>query len=441
VDSLLQGKPSNLPLAEFARQVALHSDGSMAVTVVADKLGDTIPILPDPEVIAGVRRGEFEMAVVPTRAWSDEGVLSFRALQAPLLIESDEQAAAIVSDDAITAELFSGLHGFGVTGLVLYPEGLRHLFSFGAPILTPADVSGRQISTTRSGDIGAIIVALGGVPNGAVFDDAASGIADGTIGGIESAFTLMRSERRLPIATGNVPLYAKVDSLVVNDEFWASLSDAQRTIVQDAANATRAWAIRNLPKDADAAASYCATGGSVVLADPASIDLFRAAASHVITELTKDAPTDALMRRMRDAAKGLSAEPVEACEAPIAVTIRPDGGDVPNGVYRVEYTDEYLEGWGVTDISWQHGVYTYRLDDGHWTLDQRSIDTIDHMTGIYQVKGHDVYWRWDREPGKPIDHLTWSLDANGNLTFAATAESPIGWTFGLPLIRVSSLPH
>ena len=53
------------------------------------------------------------------------------------------------------------------------------------------------------------------------------------------------------------------------------------------------------------------------------------------------------------------------------MTIKPDGGDLPDGIYRVEYTDEYLAGWGVTDINFQHGIWTYRLEDGHWTIDQR----------------------------------------------------------------------
>ena len=55
------------------------------------------------------------------------------------------------------------------------------------------------------------------------------------------------------------------------------------------------------------------------------------------------------------------------------------------------------------------------------------------------MKGSDLYWRWDNDPGKPIDHLTWSVAPNGDLTFAATRESPEGWTFGLPLIRVGPL--
>ena len=439
-DSQPANKPSNIPLAEFARQVATRSDGSMSVTVLADTPGDAMPATSDAAVIERVRGGELEMAVVPARAWSDAGVMSLRALQAPFLIESDEHAAAIVSDDSITTDLFSGLDGTGVTGLVLYPEGLRHLFGFGTPILTPADVADRKIRMIRSRDTDAIITAMGGSPIEAEFDAFAKGIEDGTIRGAESSFTLVDSFPELPIATGNVVPYAKVDSLVVNDGFWASLNDEQRRIVREAAVETRTWSIENLNPDADAAARYCAIGGSVELTDPGSVERFRAATSDVVAELAKDAMTGALMTRIRDAGEGLSQVPVKACAAPIARTIKPDGGDLPDGIYRIEYTDDYLKGWGVRDVNLQHGVWTYRLEDGHWTIDQRADDMTDHISGIYQVKGRDLYWRWDNDPGAPIDHLAWSVAPDGDLTFAAVGESSEGWTFGLPLIRVGPLP-
>lgn len=337
--------------------------------------------------------------------------------------------------------MLGGLEGTGVTGLVLYPEGLRHLFGFGEPILTPADLAGRNIRTIRSRDTDAIISALGGVPVQPEGDATTSGIADGTLRGAESSFALISGDPRfgLPIATGNLVPYAKIDSLVVNDGFWSGVSDAQRTIVQDAANATRAWAIDYQRSDAQAARNYCRLGGSVILADTGSLEQFRALASNVVAELAKDASTDALMTRIREAAKDLSPAPVQACEAPIARTIEPDGGDLPDGLYKVEYTVEYLERWGAENVSGNQGVWTYRLEDGHWTVDVLADDHTGHATGIYQVKGNELYWRWDNDAGAPIDHLTWSAAPNGDLTFTTDTFIDEGWNFGLPLIFVGPL--
>ena len=49
------------------------------------------------------------MAVVPARAWSEAGVTSLKALQAPFLFESDAHVAAVVNDAAITKDCSVGL--------------------------------------------------------------------------------------------------------------------------------------------------------------------------------------------------------------------------------------------------------------------------------------------------------------------------------------------
>ena len=98
-----------------------------------------------------------------------------------------------------------------------------------------------------------------------------------------------------------------------------------------------------------------------------------------------------------------------------ATGLVPDGGDLPNGIYRVEYTDEYLRSWGLTDDTFQHGIWTYRLEDGHWTVDQVADDITSQVKGIYRV-GRDLYWRWDN--GQPVEHLRWAADDRGDLSFA-----------------------
>ena len=264
----------------------------------------------------------------------------------------------------------------------------------------------------------------------------------GTIHGTDSGFTLAAAggPNRLSTATGNVALYAKVMTVVINSALWTGLDDAQRAIIMTASDATRAWAIANQTKDTEAAAQFCAGGGTVVLTDAPSIAAFRAAEAPVYAALEADPATKRAIAAIRARAAGTAAAAVEACEPVIdATTLVPDGGDLPNGIYRIEYTDAYLKGWGVSDINFQHGIWTYRLDDGHWTIDQKADDIMDHVVGIYEVKGRDLYWRWDRDPGQPVEHLTWSVANNGDVTFAPAPGTPEGWTFGLPLIRIGAL--
>ena len=107
--------------------------------------------------------------------------------------------------------------------------------------------------------------------------------------------------------------------------------------------------------------------------DAASIAAFRTAEAPVYAALEADPATKRAMAMIRELAAGTSSATVMACEPVIDVsTLVPDGGDLPNGIYRVEYPDDYLKSWGLnlSDANYNHGLWTYTLEDGHWTIDQ-----------------------------------------------------------------------
>ena len=438
-DSQFPNKPSNLPLAEFKREVEQLSGGSMTVTVLTEAVDD----FSDAAVIDKVKSGTFQMAVVPARAWSEAGVTSLKALQAPFLFESDEHVAAAVEDPAITKDLFSGLEGSGVTGLALFPESLRHLFSFGEPMLTPADVKGRTLRAISSLETTKIIGALGATAVDPVGDAFQQGIDAGTIQGTDSGFTLAAGSNptTTAIATGNLTLYAKVMSLVINSAFLAGLDDAQRDIVAKASDATRAWAIANQVTDADAAAKFCKGGGTVVLTEAASIAAFRTAEAPVYAALEADPATKRAIAAIRALAPGTSAASVEACGSPDKALLEPDGGELPNGIYRVVFSDEYLQSWGVGATD-NHGVYTFTLNDGQWSAVQRADNITDDSAGIYRAEGHDVYWLWDlqQQPNERPKHHTWSVDDKGTLTFTPVTPDDADFEMALPFVRIADLP-
>lgn len=134
------------------------SAGSINVSVQT-AAADDVAQGSDAVVIDRLKAGTFQMAVVPARAWSAAGVTSLRALQAPFLFESDEHVAAVIDDAAISKDLLGGFDQSGVTGLTLFPESLRHLFSFREPMLAPDDVKGRTIRAITSHEKTVIIEA------------------------------------------------------------------------------------------------------------------------------------------------------------------------------------------------------------------------------------------------------------------------------------------
>ena len=197
-------------------------------------------------------------------------------------------------------------------------------------------------------------------------------------------------------------------------------------------------------KDADAAVKFCAGGGTVVLTDTAGVAAFRAARGARLCRPRDRSRDEASDRRHRALAPGTSAAAVKACQPETAVsTFLPAGGGLPNGIYRAEYTDEYLKKWGlgVSDVKFNHGVWTYTLEDGHWAIDQLADDATSRIEGAYRVAGRDLFWRWDSDPGQPVEHLTWEIDRRGDLILAPAPGTTEFWTFAIPLARVGDIPH
>ena len=196
---------------------------------------------------------------------------SLKALQAPFLFETDEHVAAVVNDAAHHQGAVQWVRGQrcnwpdAVPRVAPPPVQLRPADARPPPTSGTHDPSHR-LTGHHGGDRGPR--RHGRRPSRRRLSRRASPTR------IDPG-TRQRLHARQPgaapsatsTATGNIALYAKVMTLVVNTALWTSLDDSRRAIITTASDATRAWAIANQTKDTDAAAKFCAAGGTVVLAD------------------------------------------------------------------------------------------------------------------------------------------------------------------------------
>ena len=301
------GRPASNQIEQFAREVELRSDGRLRILPVFQAAGMNQSDW-DQKVARLVVSGELDMGMVPARAWDTDGVTTLRPLNAPFLIDSDERLEAIVSDDDLSGDLMAGLDSVGVTGLALLPEGLRHLFMFDRQDITQADFGGARIRSPRSDTTWALLAALGATPTDDPFDE--------TVRGAESEFALAATLPRTSAVIGNLTLFPKVNSLVVNGERFAELEPEHQQALRDAALATRDWAIDLLPHDAELAAAFCDAGDTVLLAGEAELDQIRTAARPVMDVLRKDAETAGLIDRVSTLTSQVgTSRPVRACSA------------------------------------------------------------------------------------------------------------------------------
>jgi TRAP-type C4-dicarboxylate transport system substrate-binding protein len=165
------------------------------------------------------------------------------------------------------------------------------------------------------------LTALGGLPDDLPDYEFGEKVDAGLVAGAESSLAYAGT---LPtaftptgraIATGNLVLSSKFNTLVINSKVMDGLEEQDRQILRDAAEGTRNWAIGLLPSLALVAKKYCQDGGKVVLATQAQASAFRDATAAVYTELEKDAGTKALIATLRQLAANAPPDAhVEACD-------------------------------------------------------------------------------------------------------------------------------
>jgi len=378
------GRPGAAQIEEFSRQVQELSKGQVRIEPVWRAAGDLDDW--DQVVARKVVGGELDMGMIPARAWDTEGVTSLRALHAPFLVTSDDLAGQVVKGE-LASEMLAGLGPLGITGLALLPEGLRHMFAFGDPPLSPADYEDMVIRAPRSNTTYAVFEALGAKPDdfggGGPGDDRfAEGVRKGQVDGAESAFSVAGSLPAPTTAVGNVTFFPKLNSLVINTDVFKNLTGEQQAILRDAAGRTVDWAIKTTRSDTELAKEYCANGGRIVLASQTEVAKFEQAVEPVYDELEQDEATKAMIARIRSLSEevGTVQTAADPCSKGTEVATAGDESakSFPEGVYRTEITEEFLLQAGIDGPTAQDhaGIWTLTFKKGEFDAGYTSPDGV-----------------------------------------------------------------
>jgi TRAP-type C4-dicarboxylate transport system substrate-binding protein len=411
------GRPGADQIEEFARQVEELSDGLVRVQPVWQAAGEDIDDW-DQQVARQVVNGDLDMGMIPARAWDTEGVTSLRALHAPFLVTSNDLAGEVVTSD-LADDMLAGLDDVGVTGLALLPEGLRHIFSFGDPMVAPGDFAGTTIRAPRSDTTDLLFEALGATtddPSGEPFGTA---VESGAIAAAESSFTFAAgSLPALTTAVGNLTFFPKVNSLVINTETFESLSDDQQETLRDAAERTLDWSITAVPGEAESAETFCANGGRIVVASDADLRDFTQAVEPAYAELEQDAATAAMIDEIRTLSEQVDGTEtaVVPCGTGNSDQATPEASPAeaafPEGVYRTEITADLLMDAGVDrPTAFSHaGVWTLTFDEGDLVVhDVNSASgEVHENSGVYCVEDGRISLGVDDPPIRPACGDFWS---------------------------------
>lgn len=346
---------------DFIEQVATRSDGKMVVEPVWNAVGDNPETGYEVGVIAAVKDGEYPLGLAASRSWEIGGVTTFQPLQTPFLIDNDALAVAVATSDT-AAQMLEGLEASGMTGLTLWPEDMRHPFSVVAdkPLLSPDDFDGSVIRAAILGITKAMMEALGSTTT----------LADSGYQGAESGFlNASNSLSGRPIATGNVTFYPKYQVLFANGAAFASLSEAQQTILREAAAAARDNYLAERPSDTMAGVTWCDQGYAIVLASDTQLAALVDAVQPVVERIEADPANAEGVAAIRELKANTPPGPGVAACGEVAGANNGETwstGLPPNGTWRVELSEDVLAGMGLVpiDVTELTGTYTLTLNDG-----------------------------------------------------------------------------
>ena len=424
----------------FADEVARLSEGTIRV----DPAWDVTPAGIhgwDQQVAGQVADGTYDLGLVPGRAWDELGVTSLRALDAPFLVTSTALLEQVLNSE-LREELLSGLPEAGVVGVDLFPERLRHPVGFERPLIGVADYRGQVIRAPRSATTWQVLQAFGAAR---VVDDDPNGA---TQRGMESSYGINGTG----IATGNVVLFPKTETLVINAEVRDRMREDQWQLLQRAAANTRTWLFEELPTEAEAAAEFCAAGGRIVAASPSDLDDLREAANPVKQALLEHPQTGRLIEAIESLGRRHpEPEVVDRCPTAAGESEPTAPADVElhelDGVYATTVTQRQLRDAGVTDegrVLENAARYRWILDGGRWTYHARAahflISPTDtgqytYKNGLFTLDWGDGGWTSFRPVVAGNGTLTMHDIRDSDPALQAEAEG----LFGSPWIRVSDL--
>jgi len=410
---------------EFIEQAKTLSNGTITIEPTWEA-GDSTSAGYEVGVIQLVKDGSFDLGLAASRSFDSESITSFEALQAPFLIDNDALAKAVATSDAASGML-ENLSSSELAGLTLWPEDLRHPFSVdpAKPLLSPEDFTGLTIRATDTGVGEMLIKTLGGNPifEASDYQGAESGLRQG-------AHLTGR-----PAATGNVTFFAKYQVLFANGAVFEKLSDAQRTVLQQAAAAAQKKALAERPSDVESGTAWCADGGTIMLASDEQVAAFQKASKPVFDKLQQNAfNAESIAAISELKAKTQSSPSAQACaptaDIPSQVSAENQTWSkdlLPNGVWQATLTpDDLFAVGGILKSVAQTsaGVHTFTFQDGKfaWTLQGDSPGSCE---GTYSLVEDINRLTLTGDCAPEVDDIQWRLDDEGlHLHLVAIQNAP-----------------
>jgi TRAP-type C4-dicarboxylate transport system substrate-binding protein len=282
----------------LARRIDAVSGGAVRIKI-APGWGSSAPDN-EQQVVHTVASGQMDLGETGSRIFDSLGVSSFEALSAPMLIDDHRLLVAVLQSD-LQEQMLGGSGPAGVTGIGMSDYGFRRPFAVGRPLLDPTDWRGVDFGTFRSMVQEDALRALGATPVEVVGTFRDEAIAKDQIQGLQleiATYPSLGAAGRAKYVTTNVVLWPNVGVLFANPDLLGSLSDQQRTWLQQAAADAEAYSDRQESHEQESVRAACAAGARFATASGSDLRAMQEAFASVYAGIEEDAQTAAYIQQI-----------------------------------------------------------------------------------------------------------------------------------------------
>jgi len=369
----------------FAKEVARLSGGTIRIQVRSRWRAGQVKY--ETELINDVKAGKADLGWAGSRAWDSVGVMSLRALHAPLLIDSYVFQERVVRSPLV-GEMLRGLEPTGLVGLGVLPGPMRKPLGISKPLVAPADYAGLTIGVQQSLVADKTMRVLGAKP---VWFPAMGKID--RFDGIEQQTGSIAGNRYDTIGkhvTANVNLWPRPLVIFTGKKVLDSLSPDQRNALRQAvANVVSAHTALQRRDEQEAAGNLCRRGLTFKTASRDDLAALRRAVHPVYDDLDRDPSTReaiaAIERLKRD-----SPTPPDTLPRCLSGGQVITGNATPiDGVYEMTTNKSaaapefFAENWG---------TWIFVFDGGRFAITQENKDACTWGYGKFRVKGREMAW-------------------------------------------------
>jgi TRAP-type C4-dicarboxylate transport system substrate-binding protein len=367
---------SGLPAVQrFIDRVGQLSKGNVTIEVRLQNDGHAGF---EQRVVRDVVANKAQLAWVGTRVWDTLGVNTFRALHAPMLVDSYALEGAVLRSE-LPKQMLAGLSGHGVVGLALLGDNLRYPAAVRRRLSGPAAFKGLPIRSMTSSTQAAAFRALGARPSGQGWAELLGDLRSGRLGALEVDLNTYETNAYAaitPFVTVNLALWPRTTVLFANEDALAKLSAEQRGWIEQAAADAARYSLTTFGEDQRIVRSECRNGMKAVVASPAELAALRSAFAPVYSSLHKDAATARTIAAISALKKKVAASPLAIPKGCVAAarTTTSAGSEAtfPEGVYRTKRTRAHiLRIWPNAPESFLRentATMTYTFEDGVFSL-------------------------------------------------------------------------